>query len=566
MSQEIQLDRALLAESFVAEAAELLEKTEQLLLVLEGSPEDDETLHALFRAAHTIKGSSSIVGFDEVTSVAHAAEELLERVRAKALRATPAVVTLLLQTVDVLREAVAAAAAGRPAPASVDAVRAELARAAEGGAEEATATVSPAQPSPEGTRAAARTLRVDVSRLDRMLDLAGEIGISRGRLADMLERRGGESADAFLEAHRDADRLYHDLQELILQARMVPLGPSFRQHLRAVRDLAAAAGKQVRLVLEGEDVEVDTAVVEGLRDPLTHLVRNAVDHGLELPAPREARGKDPCGRLVLRAFHEAGLVVIEVSDDGAGLDRERILQRAVETRLVAEGASLSDEDVLGLVFEPGFSTRDAVSEVSGRGVGLDVVRRNVAALRGSIAVASAPGRGTTVTLRVPLTLAIIDGFRVSVGNEVYILPLETVAECLELPAGTPAGSTGVLEVRGKPLPFLRLRDHFDTRSPSVLSPSKDAPPARENVVVVQHAGTRVGLAVDGLLGDGQTVIKPLGRLFWRVRGLAGSAILGDGRVALILDVPGLLRETQRRGAAQTPLDPSHVVSEKEQLP
>jgi two-component system chemotaxis sensor kinase CheA len=358
----------------------------------------------------------------------------------------------------------------------------------------------------------------------------------------MLERGTSRSPEDLLAAHREADRLYLDLQDLIMQARMVPLGPTFKQHQRTVRDLAAAQGKQVRLVMEGEDVEVDTAMVEGIRDPLTHMVRNAVDHGLGTPEERLAQGKDPCGTLTLRAFHENGLVAIQIADDGRGLDRERILRRAVERRLVAEGAVLSDTEVFAFVFEPGFSTKDQVTEISGRGVGLDVVRRNVEALRGSISVESGPERGTAITLRLPLTLAIIEGFKVQVSGEVYILPLEAVAECLELPPGQGRGRSGVLNLRGKPLPYLRLREHFALGG---------EPPARENVVVVQHAGTAVGLAVDALIGESQTVLKPLGRLFQGVRGLSGSAILGDGRVALILDVAALLREALRRVAEES---------------
>jgi two-component system chemotaxis sensor kinase CheA len=392
---------------------------------------------------------------------------------------------------------------------------------------------------PVSTRAASavRTLRVDVGKLDRMLNLAGEIAISRGRLTDMLERRTSLTVDEILEEHRETDRLYLDLQDLIMQARMVPLGPTFQQHFRTVRDLAGAQRKQARLVLDGEDVEVDTRVVEHIRDPLLHMVRNAVDHGIEPPDERRACGKDPCGRLGLRAFHEGTLVVVELTDDGRGLDRERILRRAVERGLVPDGAPLADGDVYALIFEPGFSTAERVTELSGRGVGMDVVRRNVDALRGSVSVESTPGRGTTISLRLPLTLAIIQGFRVGVAGEVYILPLEAVSECVELPAGSDRGRCGILSLRGRPLPFLRLRDQFGLGG---------QPPARENVVVVEHAGAAVGLAVDALLGESQTVIKPLGRMLQGVRGISGSAILGDGRVALILDVPGLLREALGR--------------------
>jgi two-component system chemotaxis sensor kinase CheA len=538
---EFEIDRAALVAAFVTEAGEVLAGMEQQLLALEANPGDEETIHGLFRAAHTLKGSSSLVAFDEVRDLAHALESLLERVRARTVRVDDALVTLLLRGVDLLRAGVETAAAEQPAPPEAAAFRARLLRVAEEGTVDAGVVPAPPAAAGAGTAggppAAARTLRVDVAKLDRMLDLAGEIAISRGRLADMLERRTSLSVDEILEAHREADRLYLDLQELVMQARMVPLGPTFQQHLRTVRDLAGSEGKQARLVVQGEDVEVDTRVVELIRDPVLHMVRNAVDHGLERPEERRAAGKPPCGTLTLRAFHEGALVVIQLADDGRGLDRERILRRAVERGLVAEGASLGEQEIYALIFEPGFSTAEQVTEVSGRGVGMDVVRRNVNALRGSVTVESAPGRGTTVSLRVPLTLAIIDGFRVGVGEDVFILPLEAVSECLELPRDCGRGRTGVLDLRGRPLPFLRLREHFKVGGRS---------PARENVVVVQHAGAAVGLAVDALLGESQTVIKPLGPMLRGVAGLSGTAILGDGRVALILDVPGLLREALRR--------------------
>uniref|UniRef100_UPI001F5AA08A chemotaxis protein CheA n=1 Tax=Anaeromyxobacter sp. SG66 TaxID=2925410 RepID=UPI001F5AA08A len=389
--------------------------------------------------------------------------------------------------------------------------------------------------------ASARTLRVDVTKLDRMLDLSGEIAIARGRLTDLLEQRAGAGAEQLLEAHREADRLYQDLQELITKARMVPIGPTFHPHARTVRDAAAALGKRARLVVEGEDVEVDTAVIEHIRDPLTHMVRNALDHGIEPPDVRRARGKAPIGTVVLRAFHEAGSMVIQVSDDGAGLDRARIAARAVAQGLAPDAARVTDEEAGRLVFEPGFSTADAVTELSGRGVGMDVVRRNVEALRGSVAIRSVPGAGTEITIRVPLTLAIIQGFKVGVAAETFILPLDAVVECLELPAEECAASApcGILNVRGAPLPYLRLRDHFGLGG---------ARPGRENVVVVRHGAHTAGVTVDALHGESSTVVKPLGRMFGGVPGISGSSILGNGRVALILDVGGLLRETLRRAA------------------
>lgn len=323
-----------------------------------------------------------------------------------------------------------------------------------------------------------------------------------------------------------------------MRARLVPLGPVFRRHVRTVRDTAAACGKLARLVMEGEGVEVDTAIVDHVRDPLTHMVRNAVDHGIESPAARAAAGKDACGTVTLRALREGGSIVIEVADDGAGLDRDRILARARAAGLVSEGAQPPDSEVFRLVFEPGFSTVEAVSEVSGRGVGLDVVQRNVAALRGTVAVASEPGRGTTITLRLPLTLAVIAGLNVRVGDETFVIPLDSVVECIELRADERPheDGRGVVNLRGRSLPFISLAHLFDLGSGS----------DRGEVVVVRTGEEMAGLAVDAIVGDGQTVIKPLGKLFRSVSGVSGASLLGDGRVALILDVPAIVRRGPER--------------------
>jgi two-component system chemotaxis sensor kinase CheA len=541
---ELDIDREALLQTFLAEAEEIFARMEQELVAFEARPGDDEILNALFRDAHTLKGSASLVAFDGVRDLAHDLEAVLERLRDHSLAVSDVLVTLLLRSVDVLRRSVSEAAAGATAPSeAVIALRERLARLASAAPE---GSASPgASPEAAGGEEAShpagggRTLRVDVLKLDRMLDLSGEIAIARGRLGEMLERRSA-TPEELLEAHRETDRLYLDLQELIMKARMVPIGPSFHQHARTVRDVATARGKLARLVVEGDDVEVDTAVVEYVRDPLTHMVRNAIDHGIEAPDVRRARGKDPTGRIVLRAFHEAGAMVIQVEDDGGGLDRRRIAEKAVALGL-ADPERTSADDLARLVFEPGFSTADRVSDISGRGVGMDVVRRNVEALRGSVSIESEGGRGTTVTIRVPLTLAIIQGFKVGVGEERYILPLDAVVECLELPpAETASGAPfGIVNLRGKPLPYVRLRQHFEVDGER---------PARENVVVVQHGASVAGVAVDDLHGESSTVIKPLGTLFKGLPGVAGSSILGNGKVALILDVAGLLRETLRRAA------------------
>lgn len=541
---EIEIDRAALLATFEVEAKELLDDMERRLLALEAAPGDHDTLHALFRAAHTLKGGALLTDLGSIQATTHAAEDLLERWRDGKVATSRGLVSLLLRVVDALRAGVAAGVARRPADEptlrelsrrlSVAATAPAVAEApAPGGPPELTASGAPGS-------SRARTLRVDVEKLDRMLDLTGELAIARGRLADLLERPDAASPDQLLETHREADRLFLDLQELVMKARMVPIGPMFHAQQRAVRDVAAAGEKHARLVVEGADVEVDNSVIEGVKDPISHMIRNAVDHGLESPAERTGAGKSPTGTVTLRAFRDGGGIVMQVADDGRGIDRARVAKRAAQLGLVSDPARVSDADAARLLLEPGLSTSDEITAISGRGVGMDVVRRNVETLRGTVEVESVPGRGTTVTLRLPLTLAIIQGFRVDVAGDVYVVPLDAVAECLDLAgaeAGEQSGSEGVMQLRGQPLPFLRLRS---------LLRLGGAPSRRESVVVVGQGAQRVGLAVDALLGESQVVIKPLGRALRGLPGLSGSAILGDGRVALILDVPGLLRLALRR--------------------
>ena len=314
----------------------------------------------------------------------------------------------------------------------------------------------------------------------------------------------------------------------------MPVGPTFRQFIRTVRDVASAHAKQATLLFEGEDVEVDMTVIEHLRDPLTHIIRNSIDHGIEMPDVRAARGKDPCGKILLRAYHESGSIVIEVIDDGAGLNKQRIIERARSQKLAVEPEKLNDQELYQFIFHPGFSTAEAVTDLSGRGVGMDVVRRNIDMLRGFINISSEPGEGTMITIRVPLTLSIINGLKVGIAEQTYIIPMDTVVECIELPEQerTKAEKEGVINVRGRPLPYVRLKNFFEFNGPA---------PSREYVVVVQNNGGYAGVAVHLLYGESQTVIKSLGKLFKGAPGISGSAILGNGQVALILDVGDILR-------------------------
>jgi two-component system chemotaxis sensor kinase CheA len=313
---------------------------------------------------------------------------------------------------------------------------------------------------------------------------------------------------------------------------MVKIGGTFSRFKRVVYDVARELGKDIQLKVSGEDTELDKTVVEKIGDPLMHLVRNAMDHGIDAPDVRASRGKPAQGTVALNAYHDSGSIVIQVSDDGGGLNREKILAKAVERGLVEAGRAMSDSEIYGLIFEPGFSTADQITNLSGRGVGMDVVKRNITALRGSVAISSEPGHGTTVTVRLPLTLAIINGFQVGVGKSVFVVPMDMVDECVEFSAEPGHDYT---DLRGQVLPFVRLRELFEVAG---------EPSARQNIVVVRHAGQKFGLVVDGLMGEAQTVIKPLSKMFAQVRGISGSSILGSGDVALILDVPVLMQEAE----------------------
>jgi two-component system chemotaxis sensor kinase CheA len=542
---DFELERDAIVQTFLGESEEGLAVMEEVLIALEVRGDDPDLLGTVFRLAHTLKGNGASLGFDGLVRFCHTLEDLLDRLRERLLPVTADLIALLLRAVDALREMVPAAAAGADAlsgsqerllgqlAAHAASVMAPVAARPAAHPAPITAALDPSAGKPRG-------LRVDMDKLDRMLDLTGEIAIARNRLRRMLEEGGARPE--VLEAQSEVDRLGQDLQERVMQARLVPLRATLRQHIRTVRDLSASQGKQARLVLEGEDVEVDTSVIEHVRDPLTHMIRNAIDHGIERPELRRQRGKDPCGTIALRARHESGTIVLEISDDGAGLDRERILDRARRHGL--DTARLDAGEVQRLVFEPGFSTAETVTELSGRGVGLDVVRRNIHALRGSVGIRSRAGEGTTIAVRLPLTLAIIEGFGVAVGDETYVIPLEAVVECLELPAeaSSDGDGRGVISLRGAGLPYVRLRRLFGV----------DGEGRREHVVVVkQDDGAPAGLVVDDLYGESQTVIKPLGRIFRGLPGIAGSAILGSGRVALILDVPALLARALAGAAEET---------------
>lgn len=538
-------DREKIVASFLAESAEGLDRTEQHLIAAETDPGNLELLDEMFRVAHTIKGNASALEFPELAGFAHVMEDLLEAVRKHELAISGEVISLLLQAVDALRALVPAAAEGKgndhlcPAHQNVKKAMASIAA----GHQTSTRTgplASDQRPSPAAVPGSVllgarnRTLRVGIEKLDQMLNLTGEIAIAQGRLRRLIEEVKTDAGRKLLEVQREIEGLQKTLQEQVMGVRLVPVGPLFQQFARAVRDISQSHNKLARLEIVGADVEVDTRVLEHLKDPLLHMIRNSVDHGIESPKVRREKGKNPCGSLKLTAFHKAGNILIQLSDDGAGFDKERILAKAHALNLLPEGEKISDPDLFNLVFKAGFSTTEEVTDLSGRGVGMDVVRRNIELLRGTIEIQSTEDQGATITIRLPLTLAIIDGFSVIANNETYVIPLEMISECLELPADQISREkVGVINLRGEPLPYVRLREVFG--APNQL-------PARENIVVLHREGVQAGIAVETLLGECQAIIKPLNRIFRDVPGVSGSTILDSGRVALILDVSTLLRE------------------------
>jgi two-component system, chemotaxis family, sensor kinase CheA len=403
---------------------------------------------------------------------------------------------------------------------------------------------------PAESKAAARkpvtadsTVRVPSEKLDRLVNLVGELVMNQSRLSQVALRLDTPDLTSPVES---IERLINELRDNVLGIRMMPIGSTFSRFKRLVHDLSAELGKEIDLVTEGAETEVDKTVLDRLGDPLIHLIRNSLDHGIELADDREKRGKPRRGTIRLAAAHTGSTVVITIQDDGKGLDRDAIRRKGIEKGLVSAEAALTDREVFGLIFLPGFSTAKQITSVSGRGVGMDVVKRQIDTLRGSVAVASEVGRGTTISLTLPLTLAIVDGLVVAVGDDQFVIPTSVVMENLELTRDERGAFNGrhAVAVRGELVPYIRLREVFTMPG--------DAPDI-EKVVIVQHAGERVGLVVDRVLGSHQTVIQPLGRFYRDISVLSGATIMGDGRVALILDVAGLVRLTETP-AGQTVLN------------
>ena len=579
------LDMSQFVAIFVEEAQEHLANMEAQLLAIQVDAATPAQFNEIFRAAHSIKGGSATFGLTNVTGIAHELESLLDRLRNNQLTLSAEMVDALLKSRDIIAQMIAEfegkgavdpaevsqacewlrKLAGHDAPSTAlsaspvaapaiagegkafgffdDAAPASAPAPALRGEGEAFGFFdnAPAAPAPAAAHAPApnfesSSIRVSVEKVDQIINLVGELVITQAMLSQMAESADARLQERLALSLAQLDRNTRDLQEAAMSIRMMPISAVFNRFPRVVRDLAARLGKQVELRLAGEGTELDKGLIEKITDPLTHLVRNSLDHGIETPAERIAAGKPAQGTVRLSASHQGGNVVIEVKDDGRGLNRDRILAKARE-RGIAVPENPRDEEIWALIFEAGFSTAEQVTDVSGRGVGMDVVRSNIVSLGGRVEIASVAGRGTTMTVRLPLTLAILDGMSIACGDEVFILPLNYIVESLR-PAPdavkTITGRGRVVLIRGEYLPVISLS--------RVMNINGRASSEQEGILVILETGQRpVALFVDALVGQHQVVIKSLETNYRKVPGISGATIMGDGRVALILDAPAIAR-------------------------
>ena len=549
-----------LLREFITESREHLDDIEQGALVLENQPAGGEVLNTIFRAFHTFKGGAGFLNLIPINQLAHVLESLLDLARQGKLAINAPVIELILRGRDVLKQfldeiegQVGGTHPVAPILIPIAELKAEARKMIESARSETTraATVKPItavpSPAPEAEALAeplsdvkaggtSATVKVDAGKLDALLDLVGEMVIAQSIVSQDLSQLTNLNPQ-FARNTTQLERITKELQRVSMSLRMVPIRGVFQKMARVVRDISTKQQKKVRFRTSGEDTDLDRGVVEELNDPLLHMIRNAMDHGIEPADRRIAAGKPPMGTLQLRAYHLGGNIVVDIEDDGAGLNRERIRQKAIELGRISAGVNPTDEEMLSFIFAAGFSTAEKVTDFSGRGVGLDVVRRNIERLRGRVDVSSQPGLGSLFRITLPLTLAIIDGLIVRVGEERYIIPTLSVRESFRPQADmiTPVQNRAeVVNVRGQLIPLLRLRELFGVKS----SPQNPT----DGIIVVAQSGTAVRcLLVDGLLHKQEVVIKSLNDMMvHKNRALAGAAILGDGRVGLILDVNALV--------------------------
>ncbi len=589
-------DPSLIAD-FINESREHIHEAEVQLLTLENDPKNVDALNAVYRAFHTIKGVAGFLNLQAISTLSHAVEDLLDHARKEEITLTGPAIDVTFTSVDSLKQMISevedALSKGTQLVHNLSldnllsAIQAAISRKTEilekPVINESIPKESEIQESdddlnlvnqPENivlqektdsitkletpslqketqiggkktSNIVKETIKIEAERLDRLVDMIGELVIAESMVSqdsEILERVSARASRNL--AH--LNKITRELQEIGMSLRMMPVKPVFERMARLCRDLAKKAGKKIDFTMSGEDTEVDKSVVEKISDPLTHMIRNAVDHGIESsPEERIRLGKPETGHIELRAFHKGGDIIIEVEDDGRGLDKSAILNKARERKIITEDQILSDQEIYNLIFMPGFSTAKTITDVSGRGVGMDVVNRNIQSLRGQVEIRTTPGKGTTFAMRMPLTLAIMDGIIVKVGSEQYIIPTLSVVESIRpkhKDVSTVMGSAEMLSVRGKLIPMFRISDLFD-----LDDAIRDVTEAL--VVIVEDEGKQVGFVVDNLVGHQQIVIKSLGESFANLKGISGGAIMADGRVGLILDVAGItkLAINQMRG-------------------
>jgi len=586
----IPTDDVPLIQDFIVEASEHLDASEGAMLELETHLEDTDTLNLIFRAFHTIKGMAGFMNLDQIGSLSHEAENLLDLARKGELILVSAnadaifkAIDMLKGMVDSLRTAVESDCTVKPAEGINELIQfirtcisvpsASSADKTNKAEEQPIETIteqdkdsvqdtipadleeksSPADEEPQAKKVVSPTkktvpqkknpaslveekIKVSTTRLDMLVNMVGELVIAQLMVTESLKASSRNNVD-LLRNTTHQSKIIRELQELSMSMRMVPIGGVFQKMARMIRDLSRQAGKNIVFSIKGEQTELDRTIVDKLADPLIHMIRNSVDHGIEAPEERSKTSKPTAGRVELRAFHQAGSIVIEIEDDGRGLNKEKLLAKAVERGLIPPDKTPSDQEIYGIIFNPGLSTAEKVTSVSGRGVGMDVVKRNIEDLSGRIDIASALGKGTTFTITLPLTLAIIDGQVVRVGEERYIIPINSIIKSFrptKEQISTVQGSKEMVMQRDELLPLVRLHDLF-----GILPDSTN--PTDGLVMIVEEDNQACCLLVDDLLDQQQVVIKSLGGSIKQAMGISGGAILGDGQVRLILDIPGVIK-------------------------
>ncbi|MBN2513238.1 MAG: chemotaxis protein CheA [Sedimentisphaerales bacterium] len=553
---------------FINESKEHIENAEAALLELENNPEDAETLNKIFRSFHTIKGMAGFLNLTDTNKLAHAAENLLDMARKGQLKLTGPFSDATFASIDMLKTMLTAmeTASGQntayQTPGNVDALIARLHDCASGKITEADPKASTPEQAPEplketedhkldtmlsgekehpavtASKTAEEKIKVSTTRLDDLINMTGELAVAQLMIAEEVGKSCNNDSDLYRKvAHQN--KIVRQLQELSMSMRMVTVQGVFQKMARLVRDLSRKAGKTIDFVTSGEDTELDRTIVDKITDPLIHMMRNSVDHGIESAEDRKAKGKPGTGHVNLRAYHQAGTIIIEITDDGRGLNRDKILKKATEKGLVTKGQDVSDDEIYKMIFMAGFSTADKITDVSGRGVGMDVVRKNIESIGGKIDIRTKIDQGTTFLIRLPLTLAIIDGQIVTLGSQRYIIPINSVVHSIRPTVeqiSSVQNRAQMVKIRDMLMPLVPLHKLFN------------APDARQNptdglLVVVEEGNHKCCLQVDDLLGQQQVVIKSISGL-GNIKGVSGGAVMGDGRVSLILDIPGLIALAQ----------------------